>query len=85
MAAWTFDPNEPETSLLRGPVPFASKGLSIPDRPGVYLITCGNCLAHVGTSGGLSGRLRTLARLGHHRGSTEVLCAAFCTQEPPLV
>lgn len=47
--------------------------------------TCGDCLAHVGTSGGIAGRVRTLANLGTHRGSAEVLCAAFCTAEAPVV
>jgi hypothetical protein len=42
-------------------------------------------LAHVGTSGGIAGRVRTLANLGTHRGSAEVLCAAFCTGLAPAV
>lgn len=85
VTSWSFAPDGPDTAALRGPVLLTSKGLPVPDRPGVYLITCGDCLAHVGTSKGLAGRLGTLARLGHHRGSTEVLCAAFCTRQPPLV
>lgn len=49
------------------------------------MIRCGDCTAHIGTSSKLQGRLRTLARLGTHRGSAEVLCASFCTQEAPQV
>lgn len=83
--SWIFDPRGPDFSKLLGPKPLASKGMGLPGTPGFYLITCGNCLAHVGTSGSLSGRIRTLATLGHHRGSDEVLCAAFCTSQPPQV
>lgn len=32
-----------------------------------------------------AGRVRTLAGLGTHRGSAEVLCAAWCTQKAPVV
>jgi hypothetical protein len=42
-------------------------------------------MPHVGTSGGIAGRVRTLANLGTHRGSAEVLCAAYCTGEAPVV
>lgn len=59
--------------------------MGLPSGPGMYVITCGDCLAHVGTSGGLAGRVRQLARLGTHRGSAEVLCAAFCTAKAPVV
>lgn len=85
MTAWTFDPNGPDASELRGPLPLARRGLGLPRSPGLYVITCGDCLAHVGTSGGLSGRVRTLAALGTHRGSAEVVCAAYCSGEPPQV
>lgn len=80
-----FDPYGPDVTNLRGPFTLASKGLGLQNSPGLYLITCGDCLAHVGTSGRLADRVRTLATLGNHRGSAEVLCAAFCTGEPPRV
>lgn len=83
-ARWAFDPCGP-TADLQGAVPLAIKGMAVPATPGLYVITCGGCMPHVGTSGSLRNRLRTLATLGSHRGSAEVLCAAFCTREPPLV
>ncbi len=84
-ARWTFDPRGPESRTLNGPVPLAVKGMGLPARPGLYVITCGDCVPHVGTSGRLSSRVRMLAALRTHRGSAEVLCAAFCTGEAPLV
>ncbi len=45
----------------------------------------GTCLSHVGTSGKLNARVGSLARLGKHRGSAEVLCAAYCSGQPPRV
>jgi hypothetical protein len=42
-------------------------------------------MPHVGISGGIAGRVRTLAGLGNRRGSAEVVCAAWCTGEAPLV
>jgi hypothetical protein len=59
--------------------------MGLPTGPGLYLVTCGSCLAHVGTSGNLARRVRTLANLGRHGGSNEILCAAFCTGQPPQV
>jgi hypothetical protein len=82
---WAFDPDGPEFEALHGPVPLATRGMGLPARPGLYVITCGDCMPHVGTSGSIAGRVRTLANLGTHRGSAEVLCAAFCTGEAPLV
>src|SRR5205085_2218642 len=83
--AWTLDPLGPRPIDLQGPVPLAAKGMGIPNDPGMYLITSGPCLSHVGTSNKLRGRVGTLARLGNHRGSAEVLGVAFCTAEAPLV
>jgi hypothetical protein len=59
--------------------------MGLPSKPGLYVVTCGDCMPHVGTSGSIAGRVRTLAGLGTHRGSAEVLCAAFCTGEAPVV
>lgn len=59
--------------------------MGLPAKAGLYVITCGDCMPHVGTSGSLGSRVRTLAALGAHRGSAEVLCAAACTGEAPLV
>lgn len=86
-AAWRFDPRGPDATILRrnGSVPLASRGMKLPRKPGLYLVTCGDCLAHVGTSKNLARRVGDLARLGPHHGSSEVLCAAFCTRRPPLV
>lgn len=84
-APWAFDPRGPEFRNLNGPIPLASRGMGLPARPGLYVITCGDCMPHVGTSRGVAGRVRSLANLGTHRGSAEVLCAAFCTAEMPLV
>lgn len=82
---WTFDPAGPDTTGLAGPVELVRRGLVVPPRTGLYVITAGDCLAHVGTSGNLRGRIGTLARLGTHRGSAEVLCAAHCTRHHPVV
>ena len=84
-ASSTFDPTDAHMAALQGPVALVARGLQVPRTPGLYVITCGGCLAHVGTSSNLRQRLRTLATLGHHRGSPEVLCAAFCTSEDPLI
>ena len=82
---WTFDPEGPDYYGIKGPIPLVSKGLELRALPGLYLVTCGDCLAHVGTSKDLQSRVRQLATLGTHRGSAEVLCAAFCTKQEPLV
>jgi len=81
---WAFDPTGPEFQRLIGPVTLA-RGMGLPARPGLYVITCGDCMPHVGTSSSIGGRVRTLANLGTHRGSAEVLCAAFCAGEAPMV
>jgi hypothetical protein len=85
LSAWDLDSTGPSRGGLRGPVPLASRGMGLPSSPGLYLVTCGGCLSHVGTSGKIASRVRTLASLGTHRGSAEVLCAAYCTGEAPLV
>jgi hypothetical protein len=84
-ARWAFDPGGPDFGTFTGPVSLASRGMGLPAKPGLYVVTCGDCMPHVGTSSSLRGRVGTLANLGTHRGSAEVLCAAFCTREPPLV
>src|SRR5689334_7835804 len=72
--AWSLD-----ISGFTAEVPLARRAQGAPARPGVYVITCGDCVPHVGTSGNLQNRIRSLAALGNHRGSAEVLCAAYCT------
>ena len=67
------------------PVPLVRRQLGAPPRPGIYVIACGGCVPHVGTSSKLQPRIRSLAALGNHRGSSEVLCAAYCTGVPPTV
>lgn len=47
-----------------GPVLLATKGMKLPPSPGLYVVSCGPCVAHIGTSGTLSARVGTLARLG---------------------
>jgi len=85
MTSWAFDTRGPNVAGINGPVPLAANGMRLPAKPGLYVITCGDCMPHVGTSGSLRGRVRALATLGAHRGSAEVICAAFCTGESPLV
>lgn len=63
----------------------AARGLILPPSSGVYVIASGTCVSHIGTSGSLRARVGSLARLGTHRGSAEVLCGAYCTGEPPRV
>jgi hypothetical protein len=82
---WVFDPRGPDFRTLHGPVPLASRRLGLPAKPGLYIVTCGDCMPHVGTSNSIAGRVRTLANLGTHRGSAEVLCAAYCTGEAPVI
>lgn len=83
--SWAFNPSGPDTAGLVGPMPLASKAMRLPKTPAFYFVTCGGCLAHIGTSKNLANRVRTLATLGHHRGSDEVLCAAFCSGQPPHI
>jgi hypothetical protein len=70
---------------FEGPVALASRGLVIPPTPGVYIVASGECVSHIGTSRSLRGRVGSLAALGTHRGSAEVLCAAYCAKAPPHV
>lgn len=66
-----------------GPTDLKSKGMPLPSTPGVYIITSGQAISHIGTSNKLLDRIRTLANLGTHRGSAEVLCVAHCTKHVP--
>lgn len=83
-----INPAEPwslDLDTFTAPVPLARRRLGAPAKPGVYVITCGACVPHVGTSSKLQARIRSLAALGNHRGSAEVLCAAHCTGVAPTV
>ncbi len=82
---WTFDPSGPDASGLAGPLPLQRGRAGLPARLGLYVVASGDCLSHVGTSNKISSRVGSLARLGKHRGSAEVLCAAYCTGVAPLV
>ena len=82
---WMFDTTGPDASELSGPRPLAAHAMGLPNVPGLYVVTCGDCLAHVGTSGNLATRVRELAKLGVHHGTSDVLCATYCTRQPPLV
>jgi hypothetical protein len=87
------EPDEPDVlrvwaldlAQFTDPVPLLRRGQGAPAQPGVYVVSCGDCTPHIGTSGNLRNRIRTLASLGNHRGSAEVLCAAFCTGAEPAV
>jgi hypothetical protein len=79
-AAWELD-----LTGFTDAVPLRRTGQGAPACPGVYVIAAGDCVPHIGTSGNLQNRIRTLAALGNHRGSAEVLCAAHCTQQAPTV
>ncbi len=70
---------------LSGPIPLKVQGMGLKKLPGLYVVTCGSCIAHVGTSGQLGERVRQLATLRNHRGSDEVLCAAFCSGSEPVI
>lgn len=74
-----------ELALFAGPCDLATRGLPLPPSPGVYVVASGGCVSHIGTSGNLRSRVRSLAALGTHRGSAEVLCAAYCTGSAPKV
>lgn len=80
-----IDEPVPELEAFDGPVDLIGRGLSLPLQSGVYVVASADCVAHIGTSGSLRGRVRTLANLGTHRGSAEVICAAHCTGEVPRV
>lgn len=77
---WSID-----LGSFTSPVPLVRRRLGAPARPGVYVIACDGCVPHIGTSGKLQSRIRSLAALGNHRGSAEVLCAAYCTGAQPTV
>jgi hypothetical protein len=70
---------------LQGPKPLALRSMGLRAEPGVYVVSSGDCISYVGSSGRLADRVRTLAHLGTHRGSARVLCAAYCTGEAPQV
>jgi hypothetical protein len=72
-------------SGFSGPIALARRGLVLPSAPGVYIVASGDCVSHIGTSVSLRGRVGQLAALGTHRGSAEVLCAAYCTKQTPMV
>src|SRR5215472_4361279 len=84
-SGWTFDPKGPDTSELSGPLPLAAHAMGLPDVPGLYIVTCADCLAHVETSRGRGTRVRELAKLGVHHGTSDVLCAIYCTRQPAVV
>jgi hypothetical protein len=75
----------PELEAFSGPFDLVTRGLPLPTAPGVYVVASGDCVSHIGTSGNLRSRVRSLAALGTHRGSAEVVCAAHCTQQAPLI
>ena len=70
---------------FEGPIALARRGLVAPPSPGVYVVASGDCVSHIGTSRSLRSRIASLAALGTHRGSAEVLCVAHCTRLPPRV
>jgi hypothetical protein len=84
-----LDLDDPElqsaVEVFEGPVALASRGLVIPPTSGVDIVASGDCVSHIGTSRSLRGRVASLAALGTHRGSAEVLCAVYCAKTPPLV
>lgn len=79
-SGWTLNLDE-----FSAPVPLVRRGQGAPARAGLYVVSCHDCVPHIGTSGNLQNRIRSLANLGNHRGSAEVLCAAHCTDTPPVV
>lgn len=68
-----------------GPSPLLAHGMRLRAEPGVYVVSSGECISHVASSGRLGDRVRTLAHLGTHPGSARVLCAAHCTGQAPQV
>jgi hypothetical protein len=70
---------------LQGPKPLALHNMNLRSEPGVYVVSSGECISHIGSSARLGDRVRTLAHLGTHRGSARVICGAFCTGEAPQV
>lgn len=84
MKEWRFNAGGRPVEFV-GPIALARKGMGLPPACGTYAVTSADCISHIGTSGSLRTRVGSLARLGKHRGSAEVLCAAYCTREEPLV
>lgn len=82
---WTTDVIDTFAEPFDGPRPLAATQMGLPPCPGVYLVVCGPCLAHVGTSGNLRARVGTLARLSTHGGAVAVLSAALFTEELPMI
>ena len=65
-------------------VPLANRHTDAPSI-GYYIIKSGNCISQVGTSSHVIERLYALSRLEHHRSSSKILCAAYCTKQAPVV
>jgi len=78
---------EPVAELVgfAGPTHIVRRALPLPASSGVYVVASADCVSHIGMSSNLRSRVRSLAALGTHRGSAEVLCAAHCTGSAPLV
>ena len=68
-----------------GPSPLLAHGMRLRPEPGVYVVASGDTVSHIGASGRLGDRVRTLAHLGTHRGSARVLCVAHCTGAAPQI
>lgn len=51
----------------------------------MYIVNSGRCISHIGEGGNIRARTGALRRLGTHRGSDEVLCAAHYTGEVPTL
>jgi hypothetical protein len=68
-----------------GPGPLLAHGMRLRPEPAVYVVASGDAISHVGASGRLGDRVRTLAHLGSHKGSARVLCVAHCTGVAPQI
>lgn len=68
-----------------GPAPLHALPAGLARTPGVYVVTCGDSVAHIGHSNKLRRRLHELLNLNTHRGSAEVLCVSYCTGDLPTV
>lgn len=67
------------------PVPLVKSQVPYPKGSGVYVVTSGDCVSHIGQSSRLAGRIVDLAALRNHRASAKVVCAAYCSGEAPVV
>lgn len=65
-----------------GPIPLNG---DFPTTNGVYVVACGDCLAHVATATDLRARFSRLSKLSANTGGAHLVCVAWKTRSYPQV